>query len=298
MRKSVDYKPISNDEQAQLLSICLPQGLVWNSKGVTDSNFYKLLKSLATEINALEEKLYRLVTQWDVNVTEDLIVEWEVAVGIPDECRSRAEDIATRRSDVLDKLRKVPIITIADYKALAESVTGEPAANWNIRPGQDDFPADAIYKFVLLITAPTVNSSAFELPFGSGFESGIGITRSGTTVTVTVTDTSTMVVGGTVVIAGADQSEYNGNHVIATIPLGTTFTYEIATTPVSPATGTITVNFGIDQTQIDALAANSQFLSVPGVAFSGYPLAGSFRTSVLACVFRKVTPANVAVVFD
>jgi hypothetical protein len=37
---------------------------------------------------------------------------------------------------------------------------------------------------------------------------------------------------------------------------------------------------------------------VPGIAFPGYPFAGSFRTDILKCVFRKVTPANVALVFD
>ena len=298
MRVETDYRPITNDQQTSLLAQCLPQGRAWNAKGDAETNLYKVLKSIATEINSLEAKIYEMVTEWNINNTTNLISEWETAVGIPDECRSRAEAIATRRADVLTKLRKVPITTIADYKALAEAVTGEPAANWVIRPGIDDFPADPLYRFVLLITSPVQTSGAFEYPLGSGFESGIGLTRAGTTVTATVSDTSTMVVGGTVVIAGANESEYNGNHIIATIPLGTTFTYEIATTPASPATGTITVVFGINQTQVDALAAEIQFLSTPEVAFSGYPFSGTFRTDILNCVFRKVTPANVVVVFD
>ena len=298
MRTETDYKPITDDQQSSLLAQCMPQGRAWNAKGDKETNLYKTLKSIATEINALEAKIYEMVTEWNINNTTLLISEWETAVGIPDECRSTAEEIATRRSDVLTKLRKVPIITVDDYKALAETITGKPAATWNIRPGIDDFPADPLFRFILLVTSPIITSGAFDYPLGSGFESGIGITRAGTTVTVTVSDTSTMVVGGTVVIAGANQSEYNGNHVIATIPLGTTFTYEIATTPAFPATGTITVTFGINQTQVDALAGNSQFLSTPKVAFPGYPFAGSFRTDILNCVFRKVTPANVDVVFD
>lgn len=296
MRRFVDYKPISVDMMAQLFSQCLPQGLAWNSKGDQASNFYLLLRSLADQVIALQVKLYELVVEWNINVTNNLITEWETAVGIPDECRGVAESIEVRRSDVLDKLRKVPVITVADYEALAESITGE--VGWNIRPGSQDFPSDPLFKFVLLITAPTITAAAFDYPFGSGFESGIGITRSGTTVTVTVSDTSTMVLGGLVVIAGADQAEYNGTHTIATIPTGATFTYEIATTPATPATGTITVTFGIDQTQLDALAANFQFILTPGTVFSGYPLAGSLRTDVLRCVLRKVIPANVTVVFN
>lgn len=298
MREKVDYFPLTNDKQATLFSQCLPQGLAWNAKGDTNANTYKLLKSLATEINALEERVYRMVTQWDVRFTDDLILEWETAVGIPDECRNIAEDISTRRSDVLTKLRKIPTITVADYQALAEVVTGEPAANWDIRPGSEDFPADPLYRFVLLVSSPSVTSGAFQYPFGSGFESGIGITRTGDTATATVADTSTMVNGAAVVIAGAEQSEYNGNHIITSIPTGATFTYEVEDTPVTPATGTISVVFGLSQTQLDALAANTQFLFDPGTAFSGYPFAGNFRVNVLRCVFRKVTPANVAIVFD
>lgn len=295
MRKITDYKPISNDDQARLFGQCMPQGLAWNNKGDRDSNFYKLLKALATEVNALEEKIYELVTQWDVRITTDLILEWETAVGIPDECRSRAEDIATRRLDVISKLKKVPVITIADYVALAEAITGE--TGWDIRPGFNDFPADPLYLFVLLVTAPVVFAGAFDYPIGSGFESGIGLNRAGTTVTATVADTSTMVNGSIVTIAGANESDFNGDHVITGIPLGTTFTYEAAGV-AGAATGTITVIFGIDQTQIDALKALSHFLLEPGVAFSGYPLAGAVRANVLSCIFRKVTPANVDVVFD
>ena len=138
MREFTDYKPLTNDEQTRLFGVCMPQGLAWNAKGDLDSNLYKLMKSLSTAINLLEAKTYEMVTQWDVRITTDLIAEWETAVGIPDECRGLAEDIATRRSDVLTKLKKIPIITIEDYQSLAELVTGEPAASWDIRQGYGD----------------------------------------------------------------------------------------------------------------------------------------------------------------
>lgn len=296
MRKASDYKPVSNDKEAELLAQCSPRGLVWDNKGNKDSNLYKTIKSLATAINAVQGKIYEAVTQWDINITTDLILEWETAVGIPDECRGAADDIAIRRSDVLSKLKKVPVITIQDYKDLAESITGE--TGWDIRPGSDDFPNDPLYKFIILVTSPTITSGAFRYPFGSGFESGISLNRAGTTVTATVTDTSTMVNGGTVTIAGANEADFNGDHVITSIPLGTTFTYEAAGV-AGAATGTITVNFGLDQTQLDAMAGAGipTFLFTPGVPFEGYPFSGEFRIDVLQCVFRKVTPANVIVVF-
>lgn len=224
MRKFTDYKPLSNDEQTRLFGRCMPQGLAWNAKGDQDSVMYKLMKSLSTTINLLEEKIYEMVTQWDVRVTTDLIVEWETAVGIPDECRDVAGDIATRRSDVLTKLRKIPIITVEDYQDLAEVVTGVTASEWDIRPGSQDFPNDPLYRFVLLVTPPSITSGAFDYIIGS-------------------------------------------------------------------ATGTTQAN-------LDTAAADGKFLFKPDTIFPGYPLAGSFRVSVLQCVFRKVTPSYVEVVFD
>jgi len=294
--KFTDYKPVSVDEETQLLAQCSPRGLVWDAKGDKDSNLYKLLKSIATEINALDQEIYTMVTEWNINNTTDLINEWETAVGIPDECRSKAEDIATRRSDVITKLRKIPIVTIQDYKDLAEIITGEPAADWNIRPGQDDVPADPLYKFVLMVTAPVQNAAAFNYPLGSGTLSAT-LNRAGSTVTATVADTTKMVDGSIVTIAGANESDFNGDHTITGIPTGTTFTYEAAGV-AGAATGTITAVVGMSQAQIDALAGNTQFLCTPAVAFSGLPFAGQFRTDILRCVFRKVTPAHVALVFD
>ncbi len=64
------------------------------------------------------------------------------------------------------------------------------------------------------------------------------ITESGGFGTVTIADTSGLTIGDTFTISGADQSEYNGTHVIVAIPLSTTFTYAVSGSPVD-ATGTI-----------------------------------------------------------
>ena len=75
------------------------------------------------------------------------------------------------------------------------------------------------------------------------------ITRSGTTVTVTtstahgfnVRAASTVPHGSQcALISGAAEADYNGTHKVATIVSSTVFTFEIATTPATPATGTIT----------------------------------------------------------
>lgn len=159
LRKSTDYKPLQIDEMTRLFGVVAPQGLAWNNKGNPDSNLYKLLKSLSTAVNKLEEKLYELVVQWDVRVTTELILEWETAVGIPDECRKLAEEISVRRTDVLTKLRKIPIIDVEDYETLAEAITG--VSGWTVRPGT-------------VSEEKEINYVSFELAWDAGdFDDGV-----------------------------------------------------------------------------------------------------------------------------
>lgn len=69
------------------------------------------------------------------------------------------------------------------------------------------------------------------------------ITRSSTTATVTVpSGTSGWNVGNTVNISGALQSAYNGNQIIVALT-PTTFTFTVAGSPTTPATGAIMASF-------------------------------------------------------
>ena len=65
------------------------------------------------------------------------------------------------------------------------------------------------------------------------------ITRTDTTATVTLPVAHTLKSDTFVRIAGAPQTDYNGDFVI-TVTGANTFTYQVANSPASPATGTIT----------------------------------------------------------
>lgn len=71
------------------------------------------------------------------------------------------------------------------------------------------------------------------------------ITRSGTTATVTTSSNHGYSTGDLVHIAGADQSDYNGEFEI-TVTAADEFTYEVSGSPSTPATGTITADFGTE----------------------------------------------------
>lgn len=68
------------------------------------------------------------------------------------------------------------------------------------------------------------------------------ITRAGSVATATTATEHTFASGMELIIAGADQVEYNGTFVI-TVTSETTYTYTVTGTPVTPATGTITATY-------------------------------------------------------
>lgn len=82
------------------------------------------------------------------------------------------------------------------------------------------------------------------------------ITRTSTTATVTTTAAHGYTTGDKVTILGAAQSAYNGEKTI-TVTGGTTFTYTVDVTAVTPATGTITAN-----TPVPFTVANSYAVAV------------------------------------
>ena len=67
------------------------------------------------------------------------------------------------------------------------------------------------------------------------------ITRSGSTATVTLPSAVNWESGATATVAGAAETEYNGDFVIS-VTDSTHFTYTVTGTPATPATGTITIS--------------------------------------------------------
>lgn len=102
------------------------------------------------------------------------------------------------------------------------------------------------------------------------------ITRSGSTATVTSTAHG-LVTNDYAIIEGADQSEYNGVFQITRLT-DDTFTYTVSGTPVTPATGTITLTgvalYGL--TNVSGVASASRSYS------SSQPVTGWVRRATLA----------------
>ena len=97
---------------------------------------------------------------------------------------------------------------------------------------------------------------------GDGVTKTIGasnLTRTGSTANVNFT-THGYPDGATVTIAGATQTEYNGTHTITYIDADN-FTFPVAGSPASPATGTITMAWGV------GIVVASESITPSGVTF-------------------------------
>lgn len=105
---------------------------------------------------------------------------------------------------------------------------------WKVRAGLAALSTD------ISLTNPPLIVGAFSLATSYAVTS---ITRSVNTATVTTTVNNGYATADRINIRGAVQTDYNGDYTIATSGTST-FTYTVANTPATPATGTILANRG------------------------------------------------------
>lgn len=84
-----------------------------------------------------------------------------------------------------------------------------------------------------------------------------GITRSGSTATVTTSAAHNLAVDDEVEILGATPTGYNGIFTVLTVPSSTTFTVTVASSLATPATGTITARAQYDSKDLPQLNYNT-----------------------------------------
>lgn len=104
---------------------------------------------------------------------------------------------------------------------------------------------------------------------GFNSQSVTSITRAGSTATLTTPAAHNFVTGQVVNVSGAGQTEYNGDFPITSVT-STTFNYTVTGTPVTPATGTITVKaapLGFTKSYFDTNKAVYRSSDVGGTRF-------------------------------
>lgn len=136
------------EDHILVLANYLPGGRLFNAKGVSTSNLYKLLKGTAFEMLTADGLIKAYRQEIIPDLTEQFIDEWELAVGIPDACFPGNEDLATRRAHVLIKLAALGAQTTADFQAIVDLFTAVfTVGNAVDCPAGDSFPM--VFPFLL-----------------------------------------------------------------------------------------------------------------------------------------------------
>lgn len=125
------FKTPTLDDTAEFIADHLPQGRAWDKKNDEDSNIYKLIKSLGAAFNNIQNQIENLATEFNINLTNDLLPDWETSVGLPDTCTQDLTELEDRRQEVINRLKKVPVVTLAEMQALVDSLrTVIPGTNF------------------------------------------------------------------------------------------------------------------------------------------------------------------------
>lgn len=95
---------LTDTEHVTALAANLPSGRIWLPKYRPGSNLFRLLLGLAPTFRRMDEKIQRFISQSYPPETVDFLEEWEVALGLPDDCLPIAADVATRQRNILIKL--------------------------------------------------------------------------------------------------------------------------------------------------------------------------------------------------
>lgn len=172
------------DSTAQQMADSLPTGRAWGRRNDESSNTRRLINSLSVAHNRCQHQIELLDDEFRIDQTFDLLEDWETSVGIPDICLGTAETIAQRRQAVIDRLRKDPIVTLAEMQAYVDGLW--PGLGIALYPGYDyynfeyefeaPFWGDISERFILVAAVP-LSDITFEYEWEMTFEGGPNVTQ-------------------------------------------------------------------------------------------------------------------------
>lgn len=173
-----------------LLQAHLPTGAAWLAWRIPGKNAYKLISALARAYDDAIQFMCKVESELDPRTTEELITEWEAAVGLPDPCLPKATTLEERRAWIMFRLTKRRWSTAQDWHDLAAlyGLTIAITPGWYVQwpqlfeyrfpVGFDLFPKLGRFRVYIDVLeqdfagfeygSPGVNGNAgFPIPFGS-----------------------------------------------------------------------------------------------------------------------------------
>lgn len=108
------------NDYAVSFSYYVPNGDLWVSKQIPESNFFKLLYGLAYVILDADNNLKNFRREFIPKNTNYFLEEWEILLGIPEGCLTNTGTNEERRKNILGCLSALGCITKEDWINLAK----------------------------------------------------------------------------------------------------------------------------------------------------------------------------------
>jgi uncharacterized protein YmfQ (DUF2313 family) len=125
--KDFKYKP-SVDEVEHCTRIyvdAMPKGRLWEAYGVNGTTNNAIAQGVGSMIATVLAYFEYVRKELNPYTTEDLIVEWEESVGLPDPCTiQHFQTLEERRQQVILRLKKTPVVTAKQMEGMVKTLTG------------------------------------------------------------------------------------------------------------------------------------------------------------------------------
>lgn len=176
------FNPYEIDAQAMLLANHLPVGRAWQKAFKPDSNIGMFIRGLAVEFYRFQVLAKKVQTNMDISNADELLVEWEKSVGLPDSCFTTNTSLERRQLQVEQKFSKFGGVQTKEDFIRVAAVFG---LDIDVYPGLSvggfplQFPIvffgstlEASHTIFIVILGSSSGDSFFPLPFPIPFSSG------------------------------------------------------------------------------------------------------------------------------
>lgn len=96
-----------------------PKGKAWVLR---NSNLSKLIDGLSVEFCRVQERLDKMLIERDPRKTDELLIDWETALALPDECSELGAGIEKRRQEIVFKLTNTGGSSRAYFEQVARNL--------------------------------------------------------------------------------------------------------------------------------------------------------------------------------
>ena len=159
------------------VSAFMPGGRIFQAKNDSASTLRNLLSGLAVELFRIDEQMNLMSEDYDINLANQFIDQWESAVGIPDSCFDGTGTLQERRQTVLAKFAKMNLTTEQDFIDLAALfgvnitiIQGATVGTFPMTFPFVFFPSGTAARFTMFVDFDTVLETfplEFPIPFGN-----------------------------------------------------------------------------------------------------------------------------------